>query len=422
MSDLLALARFLPALRGAPRTLRLAPHPDAEPAAGEAFVSAHAPSRARTRAQLRMTSWLRFPGTGGGHVLLDARNAAVFRAGARLLPRGRTWTRMASDVVRATSHVGLHRRIAPGRLTIVERADAAERALHTRCIELPADLAWNIASGVPGRDQKTIVQLVTPAGAVLAYAKLAHTPSTRALVAHETRTLRRLAEYGVRAPRILGAETAADGAELLVSTALAGERAPGELGTAHHRYLAVLASATGTTLRLADVPSVRTSLARFESLAPRADAAWRELFGMFARELTRAGHTPVPCALAHGDFTPWNVVVDGAEACAFDWEHARELAPAGHDALHFALQQAVLVERVAPARLRAHLAQRAPDAAHAHDGLVLAAYLFDVATSDEEIQLEQRSPFAQVAWLRTARLALARDLLAHGFGRRELAA
>lgn len=420
MSDPLALARFLPALRGAPRELRLAPSPHAEPERGEALVSEHAPPPGR--AHLRTTSWLRFPGTGGGHVLLDARDAAVFRAGARLLPRGRAWTRVASDLLRATSHVGLHRRVAPGRLTLVERADEPERPLHERCPGLPPGLAWNLATGVPGRDQKTIAQLVTRGGEIVAYAKLAHTPSARSLVAHEARTLARLAQLGVRAPRVHGTETAADGAECLVTSALAGARSAGHLGAPQRLYLAELAAATGATRRLADVPSVQAALARLVALAPRAERAWLELFGRLARELEHAGGVALPCALAHGDFTPWNVVVDGARACAFDWEHARELSPAGHDALHFTLQQAVLVDHVAPERLLAHVAERAPESLHAGAGLACAAYVLDIATHDELIQLEQRSPFAQVDWLRTARLTLARDLVARGLGRRERAA
>lgn len=421
MNDSLELARFLPVLRGGRRTLRAAPRTDAEPIGDEVFVSARAPEHTHLGPHLRVTSFLRFPGTGGGHVLLDARNAAVFRAGARLLPRGRAWTRVASELVRATSRVGLHRRIAPGRLTFVERADAPGRALHERCTGLPAELAWNVASGVPGRDQKTIVQLVTPAGAALAYAKLAHTPSTRALVAHETHVLRRLAELRVNAPRLLGGGCE-HGTAWLVQSGVAGARSPGRLHVPQRRFLADLAGATHATLRLADVPSVRASFERLAALTPRAEPGWCELFGALARALADAGDQRVPCALAHGDFTPWNVVVDGASACAFDWEHARELAPAGHDALHFTLQQAVLVERIAPARLFAHTAELEPEGVFAVDGLLCAAYLLDSATHDEMIQLEQRSPFAQVDWLRDARCELARALLARGFARRERAA
>jgi hypothetical protein len=39
--------------------------------------------------------------------------------------------------------------------------------------------------------------------------------------------------------------------------------------------------------------------------------------------------------------------------------------------------------------------------------LACAAYLLDVAVQDETTQLEERSPFPQVDWLRRARLELA---------------
>jgi len=137
--------------------------------------------------------FLRFPGTGGGWVLLDAANPAVFRAGTALLPRGRFVTRLATRVVGASARVGLHGRFARARVAAARVVDPAERFPG-----LPRGLACNAASGVPGRDQKTIVQLVSPNGRVLAFAKVADSLAARALVRREHDALAQLAHQPSR--------------------------------------------------------------------------------------------------------------------------------------------------------------------------------------------------------------------------------
>lgn len=411
MNDLLDLAGFLAPLRGAPRALRRATSGEARdtPRPGEAIVrdAFLRPEHAGSRA-LR---FLAFPGTGGGFVLLNADSSAAFRAGAQLLPRGRWVTRCMSNVLRAISHVGLESRVAPRRIEIVEAADRTERPLHERFSGLPRELLFNVASGVPDRDQKTVVQLVTADGAIAGYAKIGRSETARALVRHEADTLRRVAGLGVEAPRSLGIESA-HAHDMLVQSAIPGRRSPGRLDARHARYLERIESATARQLPLAAVESHGRALARFAAVAARADAEWRELFGALARSLATRR---VRCALAHGDFTPWNVIVAGDRAIAFDWEHARACAPRGFDAIHFALQQAVLVEHVPPprvyARVLAHSRGACPPSSAAARDVELAAYVFDVAVSDEARELERRSPFVQTSWLRASRLELARVVL-----------
>jgi hypothetical protein len=413
MNDPLELARFLEPLRGAPRALHLGTRAADLDTLGahEACVFRGCAPRPARPGDFRVQTFLVFPGTGGGWVLLTAGRRCVFRAGTALLPRGRTLSRLASGLVRESSRIGLHR-LAPQRLALVERADAPHSPLSVRFPGLADDLAWNIASGVPGRDQKTIVQLVTPAGAVAAYAKIAHSPAARALVQREASVLARLAGLGLECPRLLGEERRAQ-SSMLMQAALPGRRSPGELGPAHARYLERIVELTRRELPLSEIPSQRLALQRLEALAGRAERDWHETFAALARELAAAaGSSALPCALAHGDFTPWNVLVHEGRAQAFDWEHARLLAPCGHDALHFALQQAVLVERTAAPRLALLLEQRCASFLGPRPFVALAAYLLDVAVADETIQLEQRSPFAQVDWLRRSRLEIARSLLA----------
>ncbi|MCC6405622.1 MAG: phosphotransferase [Planctomycetes bacterium] len=407
----LELASWYPALLGTERKLVVADR-RRDAALGENEVLVHAGRRRPACPPgARVQRWSCFPGTGGGFVLLDAEHRRVFRAGTRLLPGGRAWTRLAGKLVRASSRLGLHAQLAPRTLALVDLPTPAELALHRRFPGLPADLAWNVASGVPGRDQKSIVQLTTLSGDVVAYAKLGTSPHARACVVREAAVLDRLRSLDVDAPRALGCETTAS-SSLLVQTALEGERAPGVLGPAHWHFLDSLERATGTSSPLERIPSHVATLARLRELEAHADEAWLASANELASALRRAaGARPLPCALAHGDFTPWNVVVAGPRARAFDWEHARDLAPALFDALHFTLQQALLVDRVPHGALHGLLEARTRGSADSDWLVHLGAYLLDLAVSDEQMQLEQRSPFVQVEWLRTGRLALMRELV-----------
>lgn len=361
--------------------------------------------------------FLRFPGTGGGWVLLDAANPAVFRAGTALLPRGRFVTRLATRVVGASARVGLHGRFARARVAAARVVDPAERFPG-----LPRGLACNAASGVPGRDQKTIVQLVSPNGRVVAFAKVADSLAARALVRREHDALAQLAIHGVHVPRVLGFEDA-ERATVLVQSALHGGRAPAAFGAAHAAFLAELTERTRVEFSATDLPAHRSAHARLAALASvparpgvsattPLDRAGLETYAELARVLEEHERGDrVACSFAHGDFTPWNAVLGPDGLGAFDWEHALDAAPLGHDALHFVLQHAILVERVPHAALAAHARARlAPYAARLFPAgfeRALAHWTLDLGLRDELREREHPSPFVQAGWQRSARLELA---------------
>lgn len=53
-------------------------------------------------------------------------------------------------------------------------------------------------------------------------------------------------------------------------------------------------------------------------------------------------HTVAPSALAHGDFTPWNLFIKNGKLAVIDWELAQPAMPLLFDVFHFLYQQASL--------------------------------------------------------------------------------
>jgi len=53
----------------------------------------------------------------------------------------------------------------------------------------------------------------------------------------------------------------------------------------------------------------------------------------------------IAVAIAHGDFTPWNMYATNNKLAIYDWELAQNLMPVGFDAFHFIIQQNILVNR-----------------------------------------------------------------------------
>lgn len=56
-------------------------------------------------------------------------------------------------------------------------------------------------------------------------------------------------------------------------------------------------------------------------------------------------NTTIACTWSHGDFTPWNLFVDGQKLQLYDFELAKQTKPFAFDVFHFVMQQGILVER-----------------------------------------------------------------------------
>jgi thiamine kinase-like enzyme len=61
--------------------------------------------------------------------------------------------------------------------------------------------------------------------------------------------------------------------------------------------------------------------------------------------LQLAGSQPLSFHFAHGDFTPWNMIVSDLQIGLFDFEYALQSAPAGFDLFHFQLRKSILIDK-----------------------------------------------------------------------------
>jgi thiamine kinase-like enzyme len=54
--------------------------------------------------------------------------------------------------------------------------------------------------------------------------------------------------------------------------------------------------------------------------------------------------------LSHGDFTPWNMIIEKGEYRLIDWEMAEE-RPLGYDIFTYTLRQKMLTEQLSPTEI-----------------------------------------------------------------------
>lgn len=374
----------------------------------------------RLPAELACERWHVLPGTGGGYVLLAAENARAFRHGLAFLPGGRRRWRMVRRVLAGGAALGWSALPGAAGLAVITHRGAADEARGIASLRGPTAA---IASGVEGVHRKISLRLIAHEDLPDRVAKIASGPGAREQIekeAHALASIERPGPCAGLAPRLLD-RGVHHGTAYLVQECLRGARSGDAITAEHVTFLVTLQRATGATRTLEGIASFREDRERFRALRETQDAAWSApLARLEAAIEDHWRERPVPCALAHGDFTPWNLLVDDGRLRAFDWEYSRPEVPALHDLAHFVGQTGVLVRHHDGARILAEFESlRAGDARALFDDARLsgedacglfALYLFHAAVYDAHLHTIERPSFAQVEWLRRARLQLA-DLL-----------
>jgi hypothetical protein len=229
--------------------------------------------------------------------------------------------------------------------------------------QLDTEVLLSLHLGAARANRKPVLQLLTPGGHTVAYAKVGITPLTSALVQAERGALDQVEAARlstVTAPRVrhLGCWR---GLDVLILSALPvwQPRRPlsgGQL-TAAMAEVAGLAGASaeplaggrylrGLTDRLAAAPASADRTALVAELAALA---------------RQHGQRELALGAWHGDWTPWNMASTSDGLLLWDWERFAGGVPVGFDALHYQLQSDVVTARADPALAADGLVERAPD-------------------------------------------------------------
>lgn len=201
-------------------------------------------------------------------------------------------------------------------------------------------LAASIHIGPARANRKPILQLLSPAGETVAFAKLGTGPLTRRLVRAETTALAALSHVRldhVIVPVVLHAGQW-QGHQVLIQSPLPTWLPRDPLtGSRLTEAMREVAGACGITQGwLATSPYWADLRNRLSQVATRPDGV----------ELATAGRTLVEhCSdlgmrygAWHGDWAPWNMANTAGGLLVWDWERFTPGVPLGFDALHYDLQ------------------------------------------------------------------------------------
>ncbi len=313
-----------------------------------------APARVRVGTVRDLAEARREPGSTAYALLPsvdDARLAVPLRpwAAASAVARGQAAAGSTRAAVRNRSmalafRVGLAGRLLPGRL-VVTQVEGARDGLDSALADLLGqDVRLGIRIGPPRANRKPVLQVVSPRGKLLAYAKLGTNPLTDRLVRAETAALLQLADDTglgqVRVPEVLHSG-GWQGHPLLVQAPLPVRRAadPGGGARLVDAMVAVARTGTGTPSALVDLPWWGRTVAALEALPP-GDVASRLAAARDRLVADAAGCVLVPSAW-HGDWNAGNCSVVPGAVLVWDWERYETGVPAGFDALHLSLQAAI---------------------------------------------------------------------------------
>lgn len=246
-----------------------------------------------------------------------------------------------------------------------------------------------------GANAKPTLELRTPEGDIVGYAKLGWNEATTRAVRNEARALEEFGPQATRVhvPTLLASGDIADRAYVVVAplpaavsrvapswSALSGAEALGPASVVDRRPLR-------------QISQVRTVADRATDEVLPVDAT-RMLRRLIAAVVAESDPVPV-AAYWHGDFVPWNLARDDSRRLwLFDWETAQADVPAGMDALHwFAHSQGP----AAPARLPEAIDRAAERAVPALHSLGYSRRLAQVLSVWHAITLVDRASAAAQA-------------------------
>jgi hypothetical protein len=333
----------------------------------------------------RIADYLVVPDARSPRLLLPAGSRRVAAAAVQRYaePQSRM-ARLKRNAVVAALRTGASTVLLRDRVRI---SGPAEDTINTYlCRALGVPLAISIHIGPARANRKPVLQLLSPAGETIGFAKLGTGPLTRRLVRAETTALTALDHVRLRhvtVPRVLHSGQW-NGHQVLVQSVLPIWR-PRTALPARRLAEAMLevASCCGISQGwLATSPYWAELSDRLNTLAEQANAPdepahhtpeheqnfdWHRArersqeagqLRAAARSLaSRVGDLPLRYGAWHGDWAPWNMAGLSDTVLLWDWERFSSGVPVGFDAIHYELQRRIQTSTDATAAVEATVAR-----------------------------------------------------------------
>jgi hypothetical protein len=333
------------------------------------------------------------PGLARPRLLVPAGRRAGAAAVRRYGEPGSARARLGSRGLALLLASGLGRYLLRDRLAVRAPAGAATIETYLSSV-LDRDLTVSLHIGAARANRKPVLQLLSPRGETLGFAKIGVNALTRELVRAERDALREIGAHGT-GPAGTGAHgTGPDrpgggrepghGPGLDGGTRLGSLTVPRVLHHGTWRDLDVLVlgplpvwqrrrplgwprltAAMGEVAQLGGLSrQTLTESGYWQRLQLRAAAAEAsedraDLLSALGRLGARAGDLTLAFGCWHGDWTPWNMACTSGGLLVWDWERFGSGVPLGFDALHYWLQRSAVAARSDPGGAAADCVQRA---------------------------------------------------------------
>jgi len=210
---------------------------------------------------------------------------------------------------------------------------------------------YSIFTGTVGENRKLVIETGN-GNKTESFIKVALNSSSRQLIANEKSTLNKINQINFEsftAPGLIDDSQE----EVIIQENVTESRSKSSINLqkSHLQMLQEIIEKTNIKQPLKQLPILEKSQQHMEAigglLAGIADNNLKQLAADLHQQLVLIREqlpqdTIVPCAMAHGDYTPWNMSI-GKQLSTYDWELSMESAPLFFDWFHFIYQSRVLL-------------------------------------------------------------------------------
>lgn len=306
--------------------------------------------------------WWASPSAAGAEVLIPADIAAAktavrrYHDGFSWKKRARSWAaEMAMTVPQVADAM-----LSSALVVAVDHGNDRRADLLDQLGRLMGepDLRFAVSLARPKSNRKPVLQLLTPSGATLGWAKIGWTGWTSRLVGNEAAWLEQNPSLPLVAPKLLH-DVEISGHRVVVTSGVTGSRLPHRAPQSPDLDVVAAIAAMGT-----QGESRVAQTQWWDSMADVLDVADVTEARLIQAAVDATDHLDFYTGAWHGDLTPWNTMTTrrGRQPVTqvIDWEFAADGVPLGFDICHFHTQVAAELCNLSPDDAIEYSGRRSP--------------------------------------------------------------